>query len=348
MTKTSVVVRTNGSSTIGLGHVRRCLTLGQALRDKFGTTVTFILNEDRLTQELVRTKGFASFSVTSAGDAEQTRYILKDLAATALVIDSYELDSGYLSSMQGQTQLLVAIDDLADKHFPVDLIINGAPNASHASYSALPTTRLLLGPSYALLRNEFSQEPEREFRGSISRALITVGGSDHFELTPRLLDWAQKALEKAALDVIVGPFFQNDEAIKSMAARLPVKVTLHFATEDIRTLMLEADIAVTGGGQTAYELAATATPALAICLAENQRSNLAGLEREGTLINAGDALAHELPEKIRSVLRDLDTDVSRRRKMGTRGRQLIDGLGAERVARAIIEATGSGVGGGDL
>lgn len=337
MTRTCVAVRTNGSSTIGLGHVRRCLTLGQALRQRFRAAVTFILNEDRLAQELIRSEGFDVVSVSLSNDAEQTREILKGLAATSLITDSYEFDTEYLSALRGQVKLLVTIDDLADKYFPVDVIVNGAANASPAIYSALPATRFLLGPSYVLLRNEFSQEPERELRESVRRVLITVGGSDPLQLTPRLMEWVHRALEKADLDVIVGPFFQNAEAIKGVAARLPARVNLHFSPDDIRTLMLEADIAITGGGQTTYELAATATPALAVCVAENQRGNLLGLEREGTLLNPGDAHDRDLPQKIQYLLRQLDSDMARRKQMGTRGRQFVDGFGAERVARAIVE-----------
>jgi UDP-2,4-diacetamido-2,4,6-trideoxy-beta-L-altropyranose hydrolase len=337
MTRTCVAVRTNGSSTIGLGHVRRCLTLGQALKQECGADVKFILNEDRVTDELVRSKGFEVVSVTSHSDAQQTQQILKNLAATALVTDSYELDTDYLSSMRGHVQLLVAIDDLADKHFPVDVIVNCAANASPTIYSALPTTRFLLGPSYVLLRKEFSREPEREFRESICRVLITVGGSDPFQLTPLLMEWVQKALVKVDLDIVVGPFFKNGEAIKRMAARLPVKVNLHFAPDDIRTLMLETDVAVTGGGQTTYELAATATPAIAVCLADNQRNSLAGLMQGGTLFYVGDVNDSDLAEKLRSALKILDSDLNQRRQLSRRGRQMVDGFGAQRVAKAIVE-----------
>lgn len=336
MTKTSVAVRTNGSSTIGLGHVRRCLSLGQALREKFGTTVTFILNEDSVTQELVRSKGFEAVSVTSSGDAEQTQHILKALAATALVTDSYELGTDYLSSMRGHVKLLVAIDDLA-KPLPVDVIVNGAANTSPTMYSALPTTRLLLGPSYMLLRSEFSQEPERDFRESIYRVLITVGGSDPFQLTPLLMEWVHKALVKVDLDIVVGPFFKNGEGIKQMAARLPVKVNLHFAPDNIRALMLETDIAITGGGQTTYELAATGTPAVAVCLADNQRNSLAGLMQGGTLFYVGDVNDSDLAEKLRSALETLNSDLNQRRQLSRRGRQMVDGFGAQRVAKAIVE-----------
>ena len=72
-------------------------------------------------------------------------------------------------------------------------------------------------------------------------------------------------------------------------------------------------------------------------MAENQRGNLLGLEREGTLLNPGDAYDRDLPEKIQYLLRQLDSDMARRKQMGTRGRQFVDGFGAERVARAIVE-----------
>ena len=55
-------------------------------------------------------------------------------------------------------------------------------------------------------------------------------------------------------------------------------MTVHSAPEDMRAIMATADLAVTAGGQTTYELAASGVPAVALCIAENQRPNLAALQ----------------------------------------------------------------------
>lgn len=139
------------------------------------------------------------------------------------------------------------------------------------------------------------------------------------------------------MDVVLGPFFQNNAAIEQEAARSDAHVNLHFAPEDMRTLMLTADIAITGGGQTTYELAAANTPALAICVASNQRGNLSGLLHAGTLRYVCDADDVSLAAKVSAGLKALASDTVARERMLTRGREVVDGRGAQRAADAIVE-----------
>src|SRR2546428_7754394 len=102
--------------------------------------------------------------------------------------------------------------------------------------------------------------------------------------------------------------------------------------------MLRCDVAVTGGGQTTYELAATGTPAIAIKMADNQTGNVRGLSVRGTLVWVGDADDSDLEGKVTGALKDLANDKCKRDDMSRAGRALVDGLGTERVARAILEA----------
>ena len=154
------------------------------------------------------------------------------------------------------------------------------------------------------------------------------------------MKWARDSLGNVTLDVVIGPFFDNAQAIERAAAQSLDRVVIHYDPQDMRTLMVEADIAITGGGQTTYELAASGTPAVAICLADNQAANLAGLAQAGTLDYCGSARDDDLGVKIDAALKVLAADVKRRQEMSARGRQLVDGRGAQRVAQAIVEYVG--------
>jgi UDP-2,4-diacetamido-2,4,6-trideoxy-beta-L-altropyranose hydrolase len=113
---------------------------------------------------------------------------------------------------------------------------------------------------------------------------------------------------------------------------------LHEDPKEIRELMLSCDVALTGGGQTVYELAATATPAVAIRLFENQTGNLQAMSREDALLWPGDASDRDLRTRVVHALRSLDADPTRRSALGTRARLLVDGRGASRVARVLLQA----------
>jgi UDP-2,4-diacetamido-2,4,6-trideoxy-beta-L-altropyranose hydrolase len=336
MSKPIIGIRTHGGPGIGLGHVRRCLTLAEALA-WLGAQVGFVVNDDDALLRLIRGRGYAAVGVVEGEDRASTAAILRDWQALALIADSYDLPYEHLAAWRKAIGFLVVIDDLADRELPADVVTNSTISAAHFSYRALPTTVFLLGPSYALLRQEFAAAPQRQMPNQVERVLITVGGSDLFDLTPQLMKWVWDSLGDVALDVVVGPFFDNVQAIERTAVQCLNRASIHYDPQDIRTLMVKADIAITGGGQTTYELAASGMPAVAICLADNQAANLAGLAQVGTLDYGGSAGDDDLEIKVTTALKTLAGDIRRRQEMGACGRRLVDGHGAQRVAQVIIE-----------
>jgi spore coat polysaccharide biosynthesis predicted glycosyltransferase SpsG len=189
-----------------------------------------------------------------------------------------------------------------------------------------------------LLRDEFSQEPWRIIRERVERVFVTTGGGDPFNLSPRLIRLVHDVLSEAVIDVIVGPYFTRETIVELERIALEdPRIVLHRDPSDIRSIMLGCDIAVTGGGQTTYELAATGTPTVAIRLADNQIGNLQGLAAQGTLLWAGDAGEPNLQDKVRQAMVEVAKSPEVRERMSRSGRRLVDGRGAIRVAEQILQ-----------
>jgi len=329
-----VGIHTHGGPGIGLGHVRRCLTLADALA-RLDARVTFVVNDDPGVLSLVGRHGFEAVRVFQApGQPAPILRVLAERRAYVLVTDSYDIGTDYLAAVCRHVEVLVALDDLADRPLPVDVVVNGAVGAEMLPYPTLTGARLLLGPAYSLLRDEFALEPERSIRLRVGRILVTVGGGDPQNLTRRLVQWVRETLPDVALDVVIGPFFASEPGIAD------ARTTLHRDPQNMCNLMLACDLALCGGGQTTYELAATGTPALAVQVAENQTHSLAGLSRAGTLVLAGDVNGADLESRVKTGLASLVNDVERRAMMSANGRALVDGRGAQRVAQAIVEYVG--------
>jgi UDP-2,4-diacetamido-2,4,6-trideoxy-beta-L-altropyranose hydrolase len=270
-------------------------------------------------------------------DLRRTLELAVGWEADVLVIDSYDAPTDRLADTG--VRVVAVIDDLGDRPLPVTIVVNGAAHARDLAYRVRPGTTMCLGLDYVLLRAEFSLELERKTRPRIRRALVTVGGADPTLLTSSLMTWARDALPDAALDVLVGPFWtQEARAAAVRAAQECHNVVLHEDPEEIRALMLSCDLALTGGGQTVYELAATATPAIAIRLFENQTGSLEAMSRRDALLWPGDASDTGLGRRVVDALKSLDADPARRSALGTRARSLVDGRGASRVARVLLEA----------
>jgi UDP-2,4-diacetamido-2,4,6-trideoxy-beta-L-altropyranose hydrolase len=340
MTAPVVAFRTVGGEAIGFGHVRRCMTLAQALAAE-GAEVHFVVDAEPTVEAILRGHGFDVMGVSGDDERElrETARAARAWGARALVCDSYEIRGECLPSLP--VSVVAVIDDLAGRPLPVELVINSAAGASDLAYETDPRTKLLLGPTYALLRAEFAEEPARDIGPTVSRVLITVGGADPTELTPRLMACTRAALPDAGIDVVMGPLWSAESRERlDWAAAEDTAITVHHDPPRMRDLMLGADLAVAGGGQTLYELAATGTPTVAIQLASNQRPNLQGLNERGVLAWAGDVADLDVITRVGAALGSVSHDRARRRAMSRCGRRLVDGYGARRVAHALLEACG--------
>jgi spore coat polysaccharide biosynthesis predicted glycosyltransferase SpsG len=170
----------------------------------------------------------------------------------------------------------------------------------------------------------------------VRRVLVTLGGADVHGLAPQLVRVIDHALKDVAVDVVVGPFFANRDALADAARASRARVALHDGGMDRAALMRGADVAVSGGGQTLYELAAVGTPVVAIQLAENQAWSLSHLAAIGTLVVAGAAAEPAMLDTVAGQLAALAGNPLRRKEMSACGLALVDGKGAERVAVAIL------------
>jgi UDP-2,4-diacetamido-2,4,6-trideoxy-beta-L-altropyranose hydrolase len=311
-----MIVLTEGGADVGLGHVRRCLTLAAALRNE-EIECTFHVRGGSAVIDLI---AHENFPVTAVEDFHDQ---LED--APAVLIDSYRVEDD-LFALGIPT---IVIDDLADRRLPVDVVINPAAGSESLTYIVRDDTHLLLGVRYALLRPQFTHPFEREIREGLETIMITLGGNDHGSLALDLVRWTRDSLPQATVEVIAGPFFQHLDEIRAFAVASGGHVRLRTDVRDI-SVMLGCDLAISSGGQTLYELAVTGTPAIALSTAENQRHNIAALSAAGTIV----ALEEKTPAALARALAGA-SDGNIRREMSRRGRALVDGRGSERAAAEI-------------
>jgi UDP-2,4-diacetamido-2,4,6-trideoxy-beta-L-altropyranose hydrolase len=301
--------------------------------------IRFVVNDDPAVLGVLGRHAVDGVAVSDDDwrDLRRTLELTAEWRADALVVDSYDAPTDRLADTG--VPVVAVIDDLGDRPLPVTVVVNGAAHSRDLHYRVRPDTTLCLGLEYVLLRAEFSMEPQRKTHPRIRRALVAVGGADPTLLAPSLIAWAREALDGAALDILVGPFWSREaRAAAEKTAKEGHDAVLHEDPKEIRELMLSCDVALTGGGQTVYELAATATPAVAIRLFENQTGNLQAMSREEALLWPGDAADADLGPRVVQALKSLDADPTRRRALGTRARSLVDGRGASRVAHILLQA----------
>lgn len=339
-----LLVRADASTNIGSGHVMRCLALAQAWQDH-GGEVLFVMAEGteamaaRLEEERMSINPLKA-SVNSSEDALRTLALAEEREVDWLVVDGYRFDADYQYRLKKASGKLLVLDDFGQASFYwADLILNQNAHANTHFYSRrLPTTGLLLGLDYALLRREFYSRSWqfRDREQPPRRLLITFGGGDPHNLTERVLT-SLLGIDDLGLEVItvLGANNPHRYALEALIRQTGLRVCLKIGVNDMSELFIWADLAISGGGSTLWELAYMGVPALVLTLAENQEPSSQLLDRLGSIQCLGhpDLLTDA---QIASAITGICRDPQRLHYMERCGRQLVDGKGAQRVVQQML------------
>ncbi|MBO5154861.1 MAG: UDP-2,4-diacetamido-2,4,6-trideoxy-beta-L-altropyranose hydrolase [Eubacterium sp.] len=332
-------IRVDMNQTIATGHVMRCLSIAEAAKDN-GVDVTFILADDQA-EKLIQSKGFRTIVLNSIwNDLEKEMSDLLDLIARekieTLLVDSYYVTEKYLETLNHATGVAY-IDDLNSFHYPVDTLIAYANYWKKMNYEDnYPDTKLLLGCSYVPLRKEFQNLPPKVIRENVENLLILTGGSDNFGISENILEHILLEQYKN-INVICGRYFERFDCLKSKYHSYG-NVHLHQAVDNILDYMLDADVAISAGGTTLYELCATGTPTITYSFADNQLDNVKQFEEDGIMRYAGDVRYDEVYEYIRTIIESYQ-EKSYRNHISDKMKQLIDGQGAQKLIREFLNLT---------
>lgn len=322
----------------------RCLALAQAARARevdvaFATAECPPALAERFGQEafeIVR----MSASVGTNEDAEKTVALARRMGVDWIVVDGYQFSSAYQRALKAAGQRLLVLDDYGHAdHYTADIVLNQNLGAEEDLYrSRAAYTRLLLGLRYVLLRREFRQNEreERTHPALARRLLVTIGGSDPAGLTARVLQAVNRveARELEAL-VVLGPANAQREELFAAIGRVPERIRVLDNPADLAPHMRWADMALTAGGSTLWELLHLGVPSLVVVVAENQKRATALVHSQDACRVIGES-ASITPEQIASHLRALAHNAEERELLGTTGTNLIDGRGAERVLDALF------------
>src|SRR5262249_1228288 len=197
-----------------------------------------------------------------------------------------------------------------------------------------------LGPSYALLDARYAESPRRRAASEVARIFVSLGGGRQTEHLTTALAALDRVVTGCLVDVAAGSFSEDRERLDRIARDARNRIVIHRGAFGVRDLMLTADLAISGAGVTLCELAATATPTVAVLLAGNQQPNLDAFGDGGAAVGAGGASGADLGANIEAALTRLVRDHTLRAGIGSRGRQLVDGQGTRRVATAIMQPVG--------
>ncbi len=327
-----IAFRADASLQIGTGHVMRCLTLADALRDQ-GAQCTFVCRPhsghllDLVTQRghkaLAQSQPQPNFSAPAdpahaawlgtswADDAEQTKRALGAQTVDWLVVDHYALDARWEEALRPQAKRIMVIDDLADRPHACDLLLDQNLGRSKQDYDGLlkGKTTPLIGPQYALLRPEFAalrvqSQARRQAKPQLQRLLITMGGVDKDNVTGQVLAALQGCSLSADLrvTVVMGPHAPWLAQVQAQAAQMPWPTEVLVGVNNMAQLMVENDLAIGAAGGTSWERCCLGLPSIQVVLAQNQEAIALALSHVGaTLLLTSKTIEQTLPDLISTM-----------------------------------------------
>ena len=134
--------------------------------------------------------------------------------------------------------------------------------------------------------------------------------------------------------IVVGASNPNYGKLKAVLTNSQIPFKMETNVINMPELMAWADIAISSGGTTSWELAFMSLPNLVVILAENQVDVAEKLETIGVAFNLGWHYRLSCQMIQLEIIRLLaNTEI--RALMARRASHLVDGLGADRVSRAL-------------
>ncbi len=330
-----VIIRVDGNSTIGLGHVSRCLALGEILRPKFD--ICFVIRDQKeKLSEFISKAGFNMSYITHDQEhfEDEAEGKIEWFGSNDIVVlDGYQFSESYIKKLYQKSFRLVCIDDNARIPYAANAVINHNAHAKNLNLQGLPETKFFLGTDYLMLRKEFFNSLEKSpIRDSLAHILLCFGGADSNNITSKILKILERISFISTIHIIIGPQNTHAASLKQIAATSSKKVILlqNLGPTETVLAMKKADLIISTASMMAWEAVALKTPLLTGWVAANQRLIAKFLGDIGAALNIGHYCdIEEVPFTM--ALEKFQTNKAIRERMLTQQRELIDGKSYERI-----------------
>ena len=258
-----IFFRADAGPEIGYGHFIRTLALADMLKEDFDCT---FFTQTPTEYQKKEAASVCPLVELPADDSRFELFLDKLSDDEIVVLDNYFYTTEYQRKIKEKGCKLVCIDDIHDKHYVADVVINHGCNNPDL-FDTEPYTRLCLGLEYALLRKPFLQAKittERE-QGHV---VVSFGGSDYNNLTTKYAQILSKRTDITQITAIVGDAFQHLTELESIPK---VQISKNLSAQQMAELFCTVQFAVLSASTTCIEALACHCPVYAGWYVENQK-----------------------------------------------------------------------------
>jgi UDP-2,4-diacetamido-2,4,6-trideoxy-beta-L-altropyranose hydrolase len=295
--KNDLLIRADGSTEIGLGHLVRCMSLAQILEEDYN--IEFVCKQipEKIEHELKK----ETFRLNKIED--DSSFLDSLNSEITVVLDGYHFDLQYQKKIKQSGSKLVIIDDLHSHKFHADLIINHAPGVTENDYSAEPYTKFALGPDYALLRSSFLQVAKKDRKARDNSSIfICFGGSDVKNLTQSVYEVVCNFDQFKKINIVTGSAYKfHNQILKHVSKDDKVKYHHAIDEEMMLELMLTSGIAFVPCSGILFEALASGNICISGIYNDNQQEVYKGFKSLNAIIDSGTFKKEQIEQSIKQI-----------------------------------------------
>ena len=356
----SVVFRVDSSSTIGTGHVMRCLTLAGELKSKverinflcrdlpnnitstiskYGYPLTLLDDRNDTQKNSLESDCNSWLNVSQSEDASECLGQFKNIMPDLVIVDHYGLDADWERIIIDAGYKVIAIDDLVRPHV-CSFLFDATYGRKGAEYTSLVSdaTTVCTGSEYAIVRSGFYKKREHLNRATnVSNnnhsVLISMGGVDAINATGSVISALKNMHDKrefSEIHVVLNDRAPHYSAVVSQIDNSNEPFIFYEYIEDMATLMSSVTLSIGAPGTTTWERACVGLPSVLIPIADNQLQVARNLLKENIVkVVEFEDIEHELESAVIALIGEWSDYAQRNLK-------ICDGLGAKKIIQRLI------------
>jgi len=258
MNRKKILVRLDGSKSVGLGHVYNMITILNHFRND---EILILMNKkkclgkEKLEVNLYNVKLFSN-------DSELFKQINK-FKPDIIFNDILNSEIKYMQKLKNGKFFIVNFEDLKEGRKFANLVFNPIFSSNKKFKNEF------YGANYACVRDEFRIFKRKPLRRKIEKVTITLGGVDSNNNTSQVIDLIRKnkVLKNISINVILGlGFARNNKLIKRIHCmqKENYKIKIIEKIDFISKFILDSDFVIASNGRTIFEIASLKIPIISL------------------------------------------------------------------------------------
>ena len=317
-------IRVSSASEVGAGHFMRCLSIANELVIR-SNRVHFFIDSNAAKWKKYSTDLDISFSLAS-----ESKFVSREFFGC--IIDGYEFNQNDYQHWKMCCRHLVVIDDYGNAPDYSSVIIS--PSLKSHPLSNTPI-KIMLGPSYALLSQEYSIKSSAKYDSStVKMVLISCGMRDSNNYNSFALKLLKQLEYNGMVIVALGSDAPHMKTLKYELSEYGFHIKIITNTNGLYEILKKVNLVIGSGGLSLLERMSLGIPSLTFITAENQSAQVQMAESiEGTVCINPDKVIWK--RDLLDILDNLLNNMEYRDRMSKNSKNYIDGKGVQRVVNEL-------------